>query len=749
MIIEKQIQKYIIHKDEPIVKSLQKISENKDRTIFAVNKYGVLQGVLTDGDFRRWVVKQKDIDLNQPLSIIINTTFKSINEEEPHSKIEELLQSVELVPVIDNRGRIVGIAKKKAREIQLGGFIINEESPSFVIAEIGNNHNGSIKLAKTLVDEAVNSGADCAKFQLRDLGSLYINKGNANDASEDLGSQYTLDLLSKFQLSTAEMIEVFDYCKEKGILPLCTPWDLRSLEVLEDYGMEGYKLASADLTNHELLRTMAKLGKPLICSTGMSTENEIKEAVEILNEEGSPHVILHCNSTYPAPFKDVNLNYLARLKELTGSFIGYSGHERGINIAIAAVAKGAKVIEKHFTMDRNMEGNDHKVSLLPKEFKDMVDGIRQVELALGTSQERKMSQGELINRENLAKSLVINCDLSEGEVIFEHMIEVKSPGKGLQPNRKDELVGKKANKGFKVGDFFYESDLLDETVKPRNYDFPLKWGVPVRYHDFKSILEKTNPDLLEFHLSYKDLDEKLEDYFDEEYDMDFVVHMPELFAGDHLLDLCSLDEEYRKHTLSEMQRVINITREIKKHFKKSTIPMIVTNMGGFTKDEPLKTEERQAYYNLIEESLAQLDTEGVEIIPQTMPPFPWHFGGQRYQNLFMHPNDTLEFCQRNNMRVCFDISHSKLACNYFGWSFKDFVKKIGPITGHLHIVDAKGVDGEGLQIGEGDIDFVALSQDLKEYAPQAFFIPEIWQGHKNGGEGFWIALDRLEKAFKS
>jgi sialic acid synthase SpsE/sugar phosphate isomerase/epimerase len=749
MIIEKQIQKYIIHKDEPIVTALKKISENKDRTIFAVNEYGVLQGVLTDGDFRRWVVNQKDIDLNQPLEAIMNTSYKTVKENDSHNDVEEMIKLVDLVPVIDNRNRITGVAKRKTREIQIGDFTINENSPAFIIAEIGNNHNGSIELAKNLVDEAVSAGADCAKFQLRDLDSLYKNKGNANDASEDLGSQYTLDLLSKFQLSTKEMVEVFDYCKEKGILPLCTPWDQASLEVLEDYGMVGYKLASADLTNHDLLRIMARTGKPLICSTGMSTEAEIKEAVEILNEEGALHVILHCNSTYPAPFKDVNLNYLDRLKELTGSFIGYSGHERGINVSIAAVAKGAKVIEKHFTLDREMEGNDHKVSLLPEEFRDMVEAIRQVELALGSGTERMMSQGELINRENLAKSLVINCDLEQGEVIQDYMIEIKSPGKGLQPNRKEELIGKVAKKNFKLGDFFYESDLAEEIVKARNYEFPLKWGVPVRYHDFKSILEKTNPDLLEFHLSYKDLDEKLEDYFSEEYDMDFVVHMPELFAGDHLLDLCSFDEEYRQHSINEMQRVINITRDLKKYFKKSTTPMIVTNMGGFTKDQPLKPEEREVYYELIEKSLSQLDTEGVEIIPQTMPPFPWHFGGQRYQNLFMDPEDTLAFCQKNNLRVCFDISHSKLACNHFGWSFKEFVQSIGPITGHLHIVDAKGVDGEGLQIGEGDIDFVALAKDLKEYAPQALFIPEIWQGHKNDGEGFWIALERLEKAFKA
>jgi N-acetylneuraminate synthase len=147
------------------------------------------------------------------------------------------------------------------------------------------------------------------------------------------------------------------------------------------------------------------------------------------------------------------------------------------------------------------------------------------------------------------------------------------------------------------------------------------------------------------------------------------------------------------------------------------------------------------------ESLSQLDTDGVEIIPQTMPPFPWHFGGQRNHNLFVDPQDIADFCRQHNYRVCLDISHSKLACTHNKISFKEFLKQVGPYTAHLHIADAKDVDGEGLQIGEGEIDFPALAENLERYAPHASFIPEIWQGHKNDGEGFWIALEKLENYF--
>ncbi|MBD2039810.1 N-acetylneuraminate synthase family protein [Microcoleus sp. FACHB-672] len=632
-----------------------------------------------------------------------------------------------------------------SQSIQIDQFTIDAKSATFIIAEIGINHNGSLILAKQLIDKAVEVGANCAKFQMRHLPSLYHNAGNSNDPSEDIGSQYTLDLLARFQLSSQELFAAFDYCRQRDILPLCSVWDLESLLQLEQYGMLAYKVASADLTNHDLLTALAKTGKPLLCSTGMSTEDEIIEAVALLKRLGAVYMLLHCNSTYPTPFKDVNLNYLERLEDIGECLIGYSGHDRGIYTAIAAVAKGAKVIEKHFTLDKSMEGNDHKVSLLPKEFQAMVQGIREVEQALGTAAPRRLSQGELMNRATLAKSLVINCDLEPGQVITAEMIVVKSPGKGLQPNRKSDLIGLKAKRSLKAGDFFFAGDLEQETVKSRHYKFNRPWGLPVRYHDFKTILAKSNPDLLEFHLSYRDLEQDIHQFFNQTYDLDLVVHSPELFAGDHLLNLCALDENYRQHSVRELQRVIDVTRTLKPFFKKASRPLIVGNLGGFTTDAPIPVSERRQWYDLIAKSLSELDTKGVEIIPQTLPPFPWYFGGQLYLNLFVEPDDTVEFCREHGYRVCLDISHSKLASNHYNWSFNQFVEQVAPHTAHFHIADAAGVDGEGLQIGEGDMDFPALAEFLEKASPTASFIPEIWQGHHNQGEGFWIALEKLEK----
>lgn len=746
MIIEKNLTKYIIFSEDSIMNALKKISDNQSQIIFSVAESGVLEGILTDGDFRRWLVSQDAINLNQPVSKISNKNFKFAFFKENREKIQSYFSDeIKFIPLLDENRRLVAIARSRPRNIQIGDFTIDAESPTFIIAEIGNNHNGSLELAKKLIDAAQAAGANCAKFQMRHLTSLYRNAGDANDASEDLGSQYTLDLLSRFQLNTEDMFAAFDYCRERDIIPMCTPWDLQSLSLLEEYGMQAYKVASADLTNHNLLTALAKTGKPLICSTGMSTEAEIRESVTLLKSLGTMYVLLHCNSTYPAPFKDVNLAYLDRLKEIAESPVGYSGHERGINVAVAAVAKGAKVIEKHLTLDKSMEGNDHKVSLLPEELKAMVTGIRQVEAALGTATERRLSQGELMNREILAKSLVINRDLQLGEIITADMIEVKSPGQGLQPNRKADLIGSRAKRAFKTGDFFFPSDLLTQQVEARNYSFKRPWGVPVRYHDFQGILAKTNPDLLEFHLSYKDLEQDIHQYFDQPYDLDLVVHSPELFSSDHVLNLCSRDENYRQRSIKELQQVIDITRALKPFFKRSSRPCIVTNVGGFTIDAPLHPSQRSELYDLLFDSLSALDTQDVEIIPQTMPPFPWHFGGQRYHNLFVDPQDTAEFCDKHGYRVCLDVSHSKLTCNHHKLSFKEFIEKIAPLTAHLHIADAEGVDGEGLQIGEGNIDFPALAEDLEKTAPQASFIPEIWQGHKNEGEGFWISLEKLEQ----
>jgi len=613
----------------------------------------------------------------------------------------------------------------------------------FVIAEIGNNHNGSVELALEMVDAAREAGADCVKFQMRNMSAVYRKKSLAKQG-EDLGTEYVLDLLERFQLSQEEHKRVAQYCQDKEILYMCTPWDSDSIIALEALDVQAYKVASADLTNLTLIENLIATQKPLILSTGMSSVEEIQITASFLNSRNAEFVLLHCNSTYPAPFHDINLNWITKLKDIH-PLIGYSGHERGIAVTLAAVGLGAKVVERHFTFDRNMEGPDHAASLERGEFKALVTGIREIEEALGDGIEKSISQGEMINRENLAKSLVASTDLVKGTIIEPRHLKVLSPGQGLSAQNYELLLGRTVQRDMLEEEYFYPSDLQDARVEPKLYGFDRPWGVPVRYHDFAEYNTKISPDIFEFHLSYSDLDLNVSEFLSGEYECGFVVHAPELFSGCRLMDLASPDEEYRQYSVKETQRVIDITRSLKKYFPRTERPMIVANIGGFTMDELLPTDQLVSYYERFADSLSLLEMDGTELIPQTMAPFPWHFGGQRYQNLFVHADECQYWCERLNLRMCFDISHSRLMSNHFGVDFYDFAEKIAPITGHLHLGDALGVNGEGLQIGEGDIDFKKLADILNKHCPEASFIPEIWQGHKNGGEGFWIALEKLEK----
>jgi len=748
MIIERPTASFRVFWEDPLLVALGKISDNRTGHLVVLSSDGRVEGMLTDGDVRRWLTRDAGFDLNVPVSEVCNTEFLALPAATPRAGIAARLDArVRLIPLIDARGHLVSIARAGHADLRIGARRIGADAPVFVIAEIGNNHNGDIGRAKRLVDAAIAAGADCAKFQMRDMASLYAGAGDPALAHRDLGAQYTLDLLSRHNLDQDALFEVFDYCQMQGIEPMCTPWDPVSLDALEGYGMRAYKVASADLTNHGLLRRIAETGKPLICSTGMASEAEIRDAVGVLRGAGAPFALLHCNSTYPAPYKDVNLSYLPRLAEVGGVPVGYSGHERGWFTPVAAVALGARIVEKHFTQDRGLEGNDHKVSLLPDEFAAMTAAIRATEAAMGSSAARSVTQGEMINREVLAKSLHAARDIPAGEVVRREDVVVRSPGQGVQPNRLEALIGRVTQRAIAADTPFFPCDLEDGATRARDYRFARPWGIPVRWHDAHAMAASSNPGLLEYHLSYKDMDERLNDWFDTALDLEFTVHAPELFSGDHILDLAADDPAVRARSIAELNRVCDLTRALRRWHERATRPLIVVNLGGFSRHGFLPADARPALYARIEASLAEVDTAGVEIIAQTMPPFPWHFGGQSHHNLFVDPDEIAGFCTRTGLRICLDVSHSQLACNHFDWSMREFVRIVGPHTAHLHLADAAGIDGEGLQIGAGDMDFGALARDLAAHCPGASFVPEVWQGHKNGGSGFWQALDRLEAWF--
>lgn len=321
----------------------------------------------------------------------------------------------------------------------------------YIIAEAGVNHNGSIELAKELVDKAKDAGADCIKFQTfvsENIVSKNAGKAEYQKQQTDSNeSQY--EMLQRLELSFNEFVELNEYCKEREIEFLSTAFDFDSIDFLNNLGLKRWKIPSGDITNLPYLIKIAKLGKPVILSTGMSTMSDIKAAVSILKENGSGEVtVLHCTTEYPTPYKDVNLKAMNTIRKEFNVPVGYSDHTKGIEIPIAAAAMGATVIEKHFTLDRNMDGPDHKASLEPNELKSMVDAIRNVEVAIGSG-DKKPVESEKKNMNVVRKSIIANKNIAKGEMFTEENLTVKRPGNGISPMRWFEVLGQVAIREFK------------------------------------------------------------------------------------------------------------------------------------------------------------------------------------------------------------------------------------------------------------------------------------------------------------
>jgi len=323
-------------------------------------------------------------------------------------------------------------------------------SKVFIIAEAGVNHNGSIELAKQLVDKAVWAGADCIKFQT--FNSKNLVSKNAQKAEYQKrttgGTESQLDMLKKLELSKEQFVELRDYCNQKGIMFLSTPFDLESIDFLASIGVKTWKIPSGEITNYPFLRAIGKRKESVIMSTGMCTLDEVRDAIEVLKTFGTSDItLLHCTTEYPAPYDSVNLKAMLTLQNEFGFNVGYSDHTNGIEVPVAAVAMGASVIEKHFTLDKNMEGPDHKASLEPEELKQMVQGIRNVEVALGDGT-KKPSEAEKKNIAIARKSIVAKTNIKKGEVFTEKNITAKRPGNGISPMNWEDILGRSAIRDF-------------------------------------------------------------------------------------------------------------------------------------------------------------------------------------------------------------------------------------------------------------------------------------------------------------
>ena len=322
----------------------------------------------------------------------------------------------------------------------------------YIIAEAGVNHNGSIVLAYKLIDVAVESGADAVKFQTfkaENVVSKNAQKAEYQKQTTDT-SESQFDMIKKLELDIRIHKELIAYCQEKGILFLSTPFDHESIDMLSNLGLEIFKIPSGEITNLPYLRHVGSLEKQVILSTGMSNLQEVEDALNILIDAGTPKeniTALHANTMYPTPMEDVNLNAMSTIQNEFGIAIGYSDHTLGIEVDIAAVAMGASVIEKHFTLDKTMDGPDHQASLEPKELKAMVSAIRNIEKALGGNG-KKPSPSEGINIDIVRKSIVATKTIKKGELLSDDNISTKRPGTGLSPMKWDEVIGTVASKNY-------------------------------------------------------------------------------------------------------------------------------------------------------------------------------------------------------------------------------------------------------------------------------------------------------------
>lgn len=347
--------------------------------------------------------------------------------------------------------------------IKIGNKTIGNKHPAFIIAEAGVNHNGDIELAKKLIDKAVEAGVDAIKFQTFKSENLVTGYASmAKYQKDNIGNEDSqFNMLKKLELSYDEFIKLKDYCDNKDIIFMSTPFDFESADFLNSMGIEAFKIGSGDLTNIPLLEHISKYKKPVILSSGMATLGEIEDAIVSLKNTGVEEIaVLHCTSNYPAAIETINLKAMNTIKDAFKTIGGYSDHTVGITIPIAAAALGADIIEKHFTLDKTMEGPDHKASLDPEELKEMVISIRKIETAMGNGI-KMFSNSEIDTMAVARKSIVASRNIKQGDIITLKDLNYKRPGNGLSPKYYKTILGKKARKDIKEDEQITLSILQD------------------------------------------------------------------------------------------------------------------------------------------------------------------------------------------------------------------------------------------------------------------------------------------------
>jgi sialic acid synthase SpsE/sugar phosphate isomerase/epimerase len=615
---------------------------------------------------------------------------------------------------------------------------ISNYNYKYVISEIGVNHNGDFDTAKRLVDASAAAGVDAVKFQLRYLDEIYTQGILDDPNSAEWNFEYLIPILESTHLSVGELKSLKTHAKRQGLDFIITPFDITSAKMCaKEIGVDAIKIGSMDMVNYDLILECSNYDLPMIISTGMWTEEEIREAVNRFNSIDIEYFLLLANSTYPTPFEAINLKFLDTLKEIH-PLVGYSGHERGTFIPIAAAALGAHVIEKHITFDREQAGPDHKASMYPFEFTEMVTNLRNLEKSLGDK--KVVNNAERLAKQTFVRAAYAKRDLEVGDVLEMKDLDFKAPGKGILRHEISKYIGEKLTYPVKEGEYL-SKHVFEKVVPISEWSIPKfqkDWGVKCRFHDFEEY-DQLNAPVIEFHMSQKDLDV---DFKGGSEHTRLIAHCPEIFDR-KLVDLCSDDDNHVKESLNIIQRSIDKTIEMGKRFVGK--PKFVVHLGGMLLQEASDPYDRMMDRAIENFKQLDFDPKEIEIMPENLPPRPWYLGGQWFQYGFMRAEDMLWFCDHFDLTMTLDVCHAALYCNHEKINLDDYVSEVLRITSHIHISDATGIDGEGVQIGEGDMNFEILMNVISKKKDDYSWVTEIWSGHVNHGAGCRYAMHSLGK----
>ena len=600
----------------------------------------------------------------------------------------------------------------------------------FIIAEIGCNHNGDLEEAKSLVRQAASANCWGVKFQFRNVSTFY-------QSSNEIGDEILSAEIARTDLAIKDLVSLADLARSLGMK------SGMSFFRVEDYRVFGsacnsfdfFKVPSAECTNYELIKSLLETKKQVMVSTGGHSVTKIEDTLTKFIDKNL--IIFHCVPNYPTKLGAQNLLFINKLKELGFKEVGYSSHDEDIEVCLMAMAIGAKWIERHLTNDVNGKGLDDSSSSEIEDFKLLDKYARNMSDIMG-DKNRLPNQGEILNMQNLGTGMYAK---KHGTNLLSHSLsdfEIKAPRVGMSVGEylqeyKDKPLFVNLNKGEALSKRHftkvtsYNKDELSVFAKQNLV------GIPVRLHDIDKYRELINTGVYEFHLSYTEVfSEGLLDSVSKVNKDDHIsIHLPDYLEGNRIVDPISTDPQTR----SDSRELIKRTQEFAKYIS-DKINKHIPIIGSFSQRCGRKREE------VLEDLFNYLGTTNAgeyKIYPQWLPVYAWYFGGSVKLDLFNHQED-IDYVNKHQLDVTLDLCHLSLSAEYSKESWLDWYNQLKGRIGHFHLADAEGVDGEGLDIGSGNIGDFSIFLDSEKIK-----VIEVWQGHFHDGVGFLKALDTLNK----